>query len=68
MIRPILISAVLTGLFCGAFAFGIHWLTHMLDRTSVVVVSFVSGFLGSLFATFVMRRRSETLPPRERQK
>ena len=52
----ILISAVLTGVFCGAFALGVDYLTDMLDRTNILIVSFISGFLGSLFASFVMRR------------
>lgn len=52
----ILISAVLTGVFCGAFAMGGDYLTDMLDRTNILIVSFISGFLGSLFASFVMRR------------
>ena len=52
----ILISAVLTGVFCGAFALGVDYLTDMLDRTNILIVSFISGFLGSLFASFVMRK------------
>ncbi len=54
MIRPILLSAVLTGVFCGAFALAIDVVTDMLDRTNVLLVSFASGFLGSLFAQTVM--------------
>ncbi len=61
MTRPILISAVLTGVFCAGFAFGIDWLTDMLERANVIVLSFLSGFMGSLFASFVMgRRRDDT--------
>lgn len=61
MTRPILISAVLTGMFCAGFAFGIDWLTDMLERANVIVLSFLSGFMGSLFASFVMgRRRDDT--------
>ncbi|MEO1454399.1 MAG: hypothetical protein AAFV31_11295 [Pseudomonadota bacterium] len=54
MIRPILMSAALTGAFCAAFAVGIDYLTDMLERNQVVGVSFASGFLGSLFAQTVL--------------
>ena len=57
MLRTILAPAFLTGAFCAAFAVGIDWLTDMLDRGQLFGISFVSGFLGSLFATLVMRRR-----------
>ena len=56
MSRAIWISAFLTGTFCGGFALGVDYLTDMLDRTNILVISFVSGFLGSLFASFVMGR------------
>lgn len=59
MTRAIVISAVLTGVFCACFAIGVDYLTDMLDRQSIVVVSFVSGFLGSLFASLVMRKRQQ---------
>ncbi|MEL6799294.1 MAG: hypothetical protein AAFO80_05405 [Pseudomonadota bacterium] len=54
MIRPILMSAALTGAFCAAFAVGIDYLTDMLERNQLVGVSFASGFLGSLFAQTVL--------------
>lgn len=57
MIRPILVSAILTGIFCACFAAGVDWLTDMLRRGQVVGISFFSGFLGSLFASLVMFRR-----------
>jgi hypothetical protein len=56
MLRPILLSALLTGIFCAFFAVGVDWLTDMLRRGQVVAISFVSGFLGSLFASLVMVR------------
>ncbi len=56
MIRPILLSAVLTGIFCACFAVGIDWLTDMLQRGQIIGISFVSGFLGSLFASTVLRQ------------
>jgi hypothetical protein len=51
-----LFSAFLTGGFCAAFAVGIDWATDMLDRTSILMVSFASGFLGSLFAQSVLTK------------
>ena len=60
MIKPIVISAALTGLFCACFAVGIDWLTDMLERGQVAGISFFSGFLGSLFASFVMYRKNKT--------
>ena len=56
MIKSMLISAFLTGGFCAAFAVGIDWATDMLDRTSVLMVSFASGFLGSLFAQSMLTK------------
>lgn len=55
MIRPLLLTACLTGLFCAGFASFIDYATDMLDRTSVLVISFISGFLGSIFAQTVLR-------------
>ncbi len=59
MIRSILVSALLTGIFCAGFAVGVDWLTDMLERGQVVAVSFVSGFCGSLFASTVLGRWRE---------
>ena len=59
MIRTVLLTATLTGAFCGLFAVGIDWATDMLDRTHVIVISFISGFLGSLFAQTVLSRWRE---------
>jgi hypothetical protein len=50
MMRPIFISAALTGAFCAVFAVGVDLLTDMLGRGQLVLVSFISGSLGSLFA------------------
>ena len=56
MIRVVVMSAVLTGVFCAGFAVFIDWATDMLQRNQVIVVSFISGFLGSLFAQTVLGR------------
>ncbi|MCV6593117.1 MAG: hypothetical protein OIF48_09215 [Silicimonas sp.] len=58
MIRQILLSATLTGAFCAGFALVIDVLTEMLAQNRVLLLSFVSGFLGSLFASLVLRGRS----------
>jgi len=55
MLRTILLSALLTGIFCAIFAVGIDWLTDMLQRGQVIAVSFISGFCGSLFASTMLR-------------
>ncbi|WP_413717117.1 hypothetical protein [Silicimonas sp. MF1-12-2] len=59
MIRPVLLSAVLTGVFCAVFAVFIDWATDMLEQNQVIAVSFVSGFLGSIFAQTVLSRWRE---------
>lgn len=59
MIRPILLTALLTGVFCACFAVFIDWITDMLERNQVILISFVSGFLGSLFASTVLRQWNE---------
>ncbi len=56
MVRTILLTAGLTGVFCAVFAVGIDWITDMLERQQVIAVSFSSGFLGSLFAQTVLGR------------
>ena len=56
MMRPVLVTALLTGIFCSCFALAIDVFTDMLERTNVLLISFASGFLGSLFAHFVLGR------------
>ena len=56
MVRSILLTAVLTGTFCAGFAVFIDWATDMLEQNQVIVISFVSGSLGSLFAQTVLGR------------
>lgn len=55
MLKMTLTSAVLTGVFCAGFAMVIDFATDMLERNQVVIISFVSGFLGSIFAQVVLR-------------
>ena len=56
MIRTMLLTAALTGLFCMAFAVFVHFMTSALGLSALVLVSFTSGFLGSLFAQSVLGR------------
>ena len=53
--KTLVLSACLTGLFCAGFAMVIDYATDMLQRNQVLVVSFISGFLGSIFAQTVLR-------------
>ena len=55
MIRSIFVSAGLTGVFCAGFAGVIDLSTNMLETQSVIMLAFVSGFLGSIFAQTVLR-------------
>jgi len=59
MFRSILTAAILTGIFCSAFAVAIDVFTDMLDRTNVILASFASGFFGSLIAQTVLGRWKE---------
>ena len=54
MIRQVLMTAALTGTFCSGFAVFIDWATDMLMRQQIIMISFASGFLGSLFAQTVL--------------
>ena len=54
MLRLLIFPALLTGVFCAGFAVFIDTLTDMLERDQVIVVSFLSGFLGSIFAKLVL--------------
>lgn len=56
MLRPILTTAILTGIFCSGFAVTLDILTDMLERTNILIASFASGFFGSLFAQTVLSR------------
>jgi hypothetical protein len=59
MIRPILLTAVLTGVFCSFFAVLIDRATDMLMQNQIILISFISGFLGSIFAQTVLGRWTE---------
>lgn len=59
MIRTLLLSASLTGAFCSGFALVIDYATDMLGQGQIVIFSFISGFLGSVFAQTVLGRHRE---------
>jgi hypothetical protein len=56
-LSTILLTSVLTGVFCAGFATVVDLLTEALNMTQLLLVSFVSGFSGSLVAQFVTRRK-----------
>ena len=53
--RPLLMQALLTGLFCAGFALAVDAVSVMFDAFGIAGISFASGFLGSLVAQTVMR-------------
>lgn len=65
MARTLLTTAVLTGTFCLGFTLVVDALTDALPMPVVIVLSFVSGFLGSLFANTVLRPRLKEWPQDE---
>ena len=59
MIRKLLMTASLTGVFCAGFALFIDYATDMLGQGQIVLLSFISGFLGSVFTQTVLGRGRE---------
>jgi cell division GTPase FtsZ len=53
--KMILLVASLTGLFCVGFAFVVSEVVRQFGALPIAVVSFTSGFLGSLCAQTVVR-------------
>jgi len=58
MWRAVLATAGLTGAFCMGFAWVVDIVTDALPMGTALMLAFVSGFLGSLFAQLVLRRRA----------
>jgi hypothetical protein len=56
MLRTVLLTAALTGAFCSVFAVAVDLITDLFALWQLMLVSFVSGALGSLFAQTVMGR------------
>lgn len=57
MLRDTFYRALMTGVFCAGFAVVVRFATPMLGLLHVMMISLLSGFLGSLFASFVLGRR-----------
>ena len=57
MRRAILMTALLTGVFCAGFAVIVDAVTDALPMLAAIALAFVSGFCGSLFAQIVLRGR-----------
>ena len=57
MSRLMLMSALMTGVFCAAFAAVVDAFTEALTMWQVIGIALVSGFCGSIFASIVMGRR-----------
>lgn len=56
MIRTVLLTALLTGAFCSVFAVVVDLITNLFSLWQLMLVSFCSGALGSLFAQTVIAR------------
>ena len=57
MFQRALLHALLTGLFCVGFALFVTWAAKYMELPSFLVMSFISGALGSLTAHAILRRR-----------
>ena len=51
-----LITASLTGGFCAVFALAVTALGALVSFLPGMIIAFISGFCGSLFASLVLRR------------
>ncbi len=49
-------TAVLTGMFCTVFSLFISWFSAVFGVGQIIGISFISGFIGSLFGQTVTRR------------
>jgi hypothetical protein len=57
--RSIVLTALLTGAFCAVFAVLVEVVTDLFGVWQLMLVSFLSGSLGSLFAQTVLGRWRE---------
>ncbi|WP_299933160.1 hypothetical protein [uncultured Pelagimonas sp.] len=60
MLKTLLTTAILTGIFCAGFSVMVSQVAVQLSMTAVVVISFISGFLGSTIAQLVQKWRGES--------
>lgn len=54
----ILITSVVTGLFCAGFAVVVDVVTDALAMWMAIALAFAPGFLGSLFAQLILKRKT----------
>lgn len=52
-----LLSALMTGVFCAGFAAVVDAITDALTMWQVIGIALLSGFCGSIFASVVLGRR-----------
>ncbi|WP_439122436.1 hypothetical protein [Marivita sp.] len=57
-VASILMTSVVTGVFCAAFAVVVDLITDALAIWAVMCLAFVSGFAGSLLAQMVLKRKA----------
>lgn len=57
MMRKILTTSALTGVFCAIFAGGVDAVTDALNMWQVMILGGISGATGSLIAQYVTRRQ-----------
>jgi hypothetical protein len=57
--RSIALTALLTGAFCAVFAVVVEFVTDLFGVWQLMLVSFLSGSLGSLLAQTVLGQRRE---------
>ncbi|GGC01976.1 hypothetical protein GCM10011363_18240 [Marivita lacus] len=57
-VAAILLTSVVTGIFCAMFAGIVDPVTDALAMWVVIGLAFASGFTGSLFAQLVLKRKT----------
>ncbi len=60
MLKTLLTTSILTGIFCAGFSVMVSQVAVQLSMTAVVVISFISGFLGSTIAQLFQKWRGES--------
>jgi hypothetical protein len=58
MAKRSLLSALITGCFCAVFAVVVTSLGMLISLVPGILIAFVSGFMGSLVAIYVLKERT----------